>query len=78
MGLNPRKYKRPIPASYFKKNPRIAWIIFPPGKRGNLRISSFSAVHPDFVMLRGALKSKIMNRHLTHLFLIGSQLYMSV
>ena len=25
MELNPRKSKRPIPASYFKKNPRRAW-----------------------------------------------------
>ena len=31
MGLNPRKSKWPIPTSYFKKNPRRAWIIFPPG-----------------------------------------------
>ena len=31
MGLNSTKSKWPIPASYFKKNPRRAWNIFPPG-----------------------------------------------
>ena len=40
MGLNPRKSKWPIPASYFKKLPRRAWIIFPP----SLKVGGSSSV----------------------------------